>query len=73
MDPIEIAKAFDAPMFQGPGSNAPVWHLIKTMGSRGVRYGEAEGYSGNVQITKRQLKLANPLDVLNPTPGVAYE
>jgi hypothetical protein len=72
LDPIEIAKAFDAPMFQGPGSNAPLWQLVKDHGMRGVRYGEAEGYN-NGQLVKRQLKLGNPHEIMRPTPGTTYE
>jgi hypothetical protein len=72
LDPIEIAKAFDAPMFQGPGSNAPLRQLVKHYGSRSVKYGEAEGYS-NGQLVKRQLKLGNPHDLSRPTPGALYE
>ena len=72
LDPIEIAKAFDAPMFQGPGSNAPLWQLVKDHGARHIRYGEAEGYS-NGQMEKRQLKLGNWHDLSRPTPGTLYE
>lgn len=72
LDPIEIAKAFDAPMFQGPGSNAPLWQLVHDHGARSIRYGEAEGYS-NGQLVKRQLKLGNPHDLSRPTPGTSYE
>lgn len=72
LDPIEIAKAFDAPMFKRPGSNAPLWQLVQDYGMRGVRNGEADGYS-NGQMTKRQLKLGNSHEVMRPTPGASYE
>lgn len=72
LDPVEIAKAFDAPMFQGPGSNAPLWQLVRDYGQRSVRYGEVEGY-GNGQMVKRQLKLVNPQEATRPTPGTVYE
>ena len=71
LDPVEIAKAFGAPMFQGPGSNAPLWQLVRDYGQRSVRYGEPSGYD-NEQTVKRQLKLGNPHEVTRPTPGVVY-
>ena len=32
LDPVEVAKAFDAPIFRGPGSNAHLWQLIQDYG-----------------------------------------
>ena len=72
LDPIEIAKAFDAPIFQGPGSNATMRQLAQDYGQRSIRYGEAEGY-GNGQMMKRQLKLGHPHEVMAPQPGTSYE
>ena len=72
MDPIEIAKAFDAPMLRGPGSNAPLWQLVQDYGSRGVRYGEAEGYNDG-QLEGRQLKLGLPHEVMRPSAGAIYD
>jgi hypothetical protein len=68
LNPIEIAKAFDAPFFQGPGSNFTGSELVRTTGSRLLRYGEAEG-----EGSKRQLKLADPQEISRPTPGAVYD
>ncbi|KAF8847399.1 hypothetical protein BDZ45DRAFT_733624 [Acephala macrosclerotiorum] len=34
LGPLETAKAFDAPLLSGPGSNAPLHELVRTMGMR---------------------------------------
>lgn len=65
LNPLELAKAFDAPLLNGPGSNAPLHELVRTMGMRNVRYGEVEG-------NRRELKLANPQELVRPTPGTVY-
>lgn len=70
LNPIETAKAFDAPLLNGPGSNAPLHELVRTMGARNVRYGEIEGSGG--QISRRVLKIADPQDLVQPSPGVLY-
>ncbi|KAF8250484.1 hypothetical protein K440DRAFT_618996 [Wilcoxina mikolae CBS 423.85] len=38
--PLELAKAFDAPVLSGPGSNADINRLLEVVGDRKVRYGE---------------------------------
>jgi hypothetical protein len=68
LNPIEIAKAFDAPFFQGPGSNFTESELVRSTGSRPLRYGEAEG-----EGSKRQLKLADLQEISRPTPGAVYD
>lgn len=72
LNPIEIAKAFDAPFFQGPGSNATERELVQNMGSRMLRYGEADG-QGSAEESRRQLKLADPHEISTPTPWAMYE
>jgi hypothetical protein len=72
LNPIEIAKAFDAPFFQGPGSNSTERELVRNTGSRLLRYGEGEGY-GSGEISKRHLRLADPHEVSRPTPATVYE
>ena len=72
LNPIEVAKAFDAPFFQGPGSNATEQQIVRNTGARQLRYGESEGY-GSEGVLKRQLRLAEPHEVSKPTPGVMYE
>ena len=41
LSPIEIAKAFDAPLLKGRGTNAEIEDLLGEIGSTRVRYGEA--------------------------------
>ncbi|KAN0099206.1 hypothetical protein V8E51_012981 [Hyaloscypha variabilis] len=72
LDPIEIAKAFDAPLLRGPGSNAPLEKLVKTMGGREVSLGEADSDAVSA-VAKKQLKLANPVEVAMPRAGAMYE
>jgi Protein of unknown function (DUF3176) len=72
LNPIEIAKAFDAPFFQGPGSNATERELVRNMGSRLLRYGEAE-CQDRAENSSRQLKLADPHEISTPTPWAVYE
>lgn len=68
LNPIEIAKAFDAPFFQGLGSNSTETELVRNTGSRLLRYGEAEGDG-----SRKQLKLADPHGISTPTPGTVYD
>ncbi|KAE9374925.1 hypothetical protein N431DRAFT_455641 [Stipitochalara longipes BDJ] len=71
LDPIEIAKAFDTPLLRGPGSNAPLEKLGKTMGEQEVRLGKAESDTIPA-IPRMQLKLANPVEVTMPRVGAVY-
>lgn len=72
LNPLELAKAFDAPLMNGPGSNAPLHELVNTMGMRTVRYGEIDGY-GSGQVSRRELKLADPRGLVRPSAGMVYE
>lgn len=72
LNPLELAKAFDAPLLRGPGSNAPLHELVHTMGLRNVTYGEVDRYSDR-QVTRRELKLGDPRELVRPTPGLIYE
>ncbi|MBE7179797.1 MAG: DUF3176 domain-containing protein [Terriglobus roseus] len=48
MSPIEVAKAFDAPILKGSDSNARVKTLIKQTGKRSVKYGASnDGSTGS--------------------------
>jgi len=71
LDPIEIAKAFDTPLLQGSGSNAPLSELIRTMGPRELRLGDTETHTGT-PMEMRELKLADPVEVTMPRAGVVY-
>jgi len=66
LNPIEIAKAFDAPFFQGLSPNATEHELVRNMGSHLLRYGEAEGQN-RAEGSRRQLKLADPPEIVTPT------
>ena len=72
MNPIEIAKAFNAPFFQGPGSNATEREIVENTGSRSLRYGEADGQA-SAEGSRRQLKLADPHEIVTPTPWAVYD
>jgi hypothetical protein len=55
MSPVEVAKAFDAPLLRGADSNAEIKGLIKVAGGKGVMYGvEAEegGLSEEILLHK---------------------
>ncbi|KAH8822087.1 hypothetical protein F5884DRAFT_769927 [Xylogone sp. PMI_703] len=71
LNPIETAKAFDAPLLQGPGSNAPLPQLVRSMGGRALKLGEVENFTAGSEV-KRQLKLADPVEVLTARAGTVY-
>ncbi|KAH8807889.1 hypothetical protein F5884DRAFT_790385 [Xylogone sp. PMI_703] len=71
LNPIEVAKAFDAPSLQGPGSNAPLPQLVAIMGNRGLKFGEVETLVTGSGV-KKQLKFADPVDVARPRSGEVY-
>ena len=67
LNSIEISKAFEAPFFQGSGSNVTEHELVQNIGSRLLRYGEADDQT-RAEGSKRQLKLADPPEIATPTP-----
>jgi hypothetical protein len=69
LNPIETAKAFDAPLLRGPGSNAPLRKLMDGMWAKEVQMGEVEDY-GPTPV--HRLQLADPVEVRNPRAGVVY-
>lgn len=71
LDPIETAKALDAPLLAGPGSNAQLTELVTRVGDRRVRFGAVETYA-NEQGSLRQLKLGDPSVATEPRMGVPY-
>ena len=79
-NPLETAKAFDAPLLQGPGSNAEEAVLVKLIGTRQVRWMEVEnriitGNDGEQPSSVRwKLKFIPDLsEGKEPRPGVVYE
>ncbi|KAH8811077.1 hypothetical protein F5884DRAFT_781116 [Xylogone sp. PMI_703] len=71
LNPIETAKAFDAPALQGPGSNAPLEELVRIVGHREIRLGSVESYGPGASVNRR-LKLVNSAEVTKPRAGVVY-
>ncbi|KAM0460082.1 hypothetical protein ACHAO4_002212 [Trichoderma viride] len=72
LNPIEIAKAFDAPLLRGPGSNVPQNKLAQIVGARKLKVGEVEEFEGGQAILK-QLKFVAMVDAVEPQPGALYE
>ncbi|KUJ06293.1 uncharacterized protein LY89DRAFT_412521 [Mollisia scopiformis] len=71
LNPLETAKAFDAPLLRGPGSNPPLPALMRIVGSRNAKFGEVETYAD--EHVRRQLKVADPVEVARPQDGIMYE
>ncbi|MDI1490039.1 MAG: hypothetical protein OHK93_001238 [Ramalina farinacea] len=69
MSPIEIARAFQAPMLQSSDPNARVRDLLKEVGLRSVRYG-AVAKSG--PPGSEDLGMHDPDDVLVPRAGQTF-
>lgn len=70
LNPIETAKAFDAELLQGPGSNAPQDELIRIVGMRKLKLGEIQfDYQGTAET---KLKLVDPADAVGPRTGTLY-
>lgn len=75
LSPLETAKAFDAPLLRGPGSNAPLTELVKAVGSREVRWAELERFGNTddrVPVATGRLVLADPAEVVRPRKGEIY-
>lgn len=87
LNPIETAKAFDAPLLHGPGSNAPEAELVGIFGTRDVRLGEfvmeaghdddgggGKGYNGgDISMRRRKLMFMDSRDAPRPSPGQVYD
>lgn len=88
LNPLEIAKAFNAEMLRGDGSNASARHLAKDFGDKEVKYGEvmndgsnppgiawASGNGGDglgLSFRKWRLELADPSCVREPRFQAMY-
>ena len=81
LSPLEIAKAFDAPLLHGADSNAPVEKLKKQVGDRHAKYGEIEfaahGRSSQIDSPGRlmlgaRLGFADPYNVRRPRTGHGF-
>jgi hypothetical protein len=73
MSPIEIAKAFNAPLLKNGDSNAEVKQLIEELGERGARYGAVSNAIGNkgqqFQTLEASLEITTPGQVVVPREG----
>lgn len=81
MNPVETAKAFDAPLLAGPGSNAQLSVLVGAVGARRVMLGEVvevweagtAGGARGADVVRRRLRFGDPAEVVPPTKGTLYE
>ena len=62
MSPVEVAKAFEAPILSGCAANASVDSLLKDVGSKRVMYGEPIG--GNA--VRGTLRMGDPDKTMKP-------
>ncbi|KAE9376429.1 hypothetical protein N431DRAFT_330742 [Stipitochalara longipes BDJ] len=84
MSPIEIGKAFNAPLLRSEDSNADADNLIQSLGHVGVRYGVIQTGAGNdglletskqgasqfyTDLSWRRLEMAPPEYVIEPRKG----
>jgi len=71
LSPIEIAKAFNAPLLEGFRSNSEVKKILKEGGGLEVVYGEVvmPGSEGE----KKSLQMANPEFAIRPRAKFAYD
>ncbi|KAE9378619.1 hypothetical protein N431DRAFT_450566 [Stipitochalara longipes BDJ] len=86
MSPIEIAKAFNAPLLKNNDSNADSSQLVKDLGDLGVRYGAASIGSGTsdpkdtkqgisasqAELSGKRLEMAPPGEVMQPQKGWVF-
>ena len=74
LNPLEIAKAFNAEMLRGDGSNTTAAHLTRALGDRRVQYGEVvdDGLVGAPEVSMPRLELADPSRVIEPRNKVMY-
>ncbi|KAN0095144.1 hypothetical protein V8E51_015855 [Hyaloscypha variabilis] len=71
LSPIEIAKAFNAPLLEGFRSNREVKKILKEAGELEVVYGEVvmPGSEGE----KKSLQMANPEFAIRPRANFTYD
>jgi len=81
LDPLEIAKAFNAELLEEDRSNAPAHHLTKGVRGRKMRYGEVTRIdaefdslrSGGLGLRHRaRLEIADPSRVKEPEFRTLY-
>ncbi|KAF8541339.1 hypothetical protein BDD12DRAFT_908713 [Trichophaea hybrida] len=69
--PIELAKAFGAPLLEGRGSNATGihWRRLSEKGEKSAVYGDSDD---DGEGHERRLGMADPMEVEVPKRGVYY-
>ena len=70
-NPLELAKAFEAPILDKVASSAPVEAIVKGCGQVPVRYGELSG--PNHMQGPRRLGIAEVSQVTSPREGIEYD
>jgi hypothetical protein len=71
LSPIEIAKAFNAPLLEGFRSNSEVKKILQEAGGLEVVYGEV-GMPGS-EGEKKSLQMANPEFAIRRRAKFAYD
>jgi hypothetical protein len=79
LNPLEVAKAFDASLLREHSSNVPAYHLTRAVRSEKVKYGEIieeyETLGGNglgVRLRASRLGIVESSRVRTPEFGVLY-
>lgn len=79
LNPLEVAKAFNAEMLQGEGSNASVSRLMQDFGEKEAKYGEVvdDSFQGlgimeQPRFTGRRLEIVYPSRVIEPRVQEVY-
>ena len=68
LSPIEISKAFEAPLLEGSSTNSNIDALLDQVGTRGVQYGE----DSRGDSSRRRLRMGPPLETTKPMAGTPY-
>ena len=71
LSPIEIAKAFDAPLLLNSDSNLNAQELLREVGERPVRYGAVVLGNGDIR-GQEKLVLGDPMYIMDPVKGRIY-
>jgi hypothetical protein len=71
MNPLETAKAFDAPLLRTASSNAAVDRMKKELSDVKVRYGEVFGEAED--HCRLMLKFDLQEKIVKPRPGIRYQ
>lgn len=71
MSPLEVAKAFNAPLLAAQDSNAEVKELVEKIGSRTVQYGAVSttAFQEETKYGRQNWEVGRPLrvEIMEPT------